>query len=80
MVRTKWHGQNGMDKIVYGPNGSGQNGIDIMVRTKWFEYKWVRIKSSIHQSHTHRRYDLFFINLASNFTSLGFLCVFITYL
>src|SRR6218665_3039864 len=28
--RTKWHGQNGMDKIVYGENGIGQNGMGKM--------------------------------------------------
>ena len=39
--RTKWHGQNGTDKMVYGQNGMGQNGsygqngMDKMVRTKW---------------------------------------------
>ena len=38
--RTKWHGQNGTDKMVYGQNGKGtkwygQNGMDKMVRTKW---------------------------------------------
>src|SRR6218665_1885637 len=34
--RTKWYGQNGMDKMVYGRNGIGQNGTDKMVRTKWY--------------------------------------------
>ena len=34
--RTKWYGQNGMDKMVYGQNGIGQNGTDKMVRTKWY--------------------------------------------
>ena len=33
--RTKWYGQNGMDKMVYGQNGIGQNGMDKMERTKW---------------------------------------------
>ena len=36
--RTKWYGQNGMDKIVYGQNGIGQNGMDKMVRTKWYNF------------------------------------------
>jgi len=26
-----WYGQNGMDKMVYGQNGIGQNGLD-----KWY--------------------------------------------
>src|SRR6218665_3028649 len=34
--RTKWHGQNGTDKMVYGQNGMGQNGMDKMVWTKWY--------------------------------------------
>src|SRR6218665_1148314 len=37
MARTKWYGQNGMDKMVYGQNVIGQNGTDKMVRTKWYE-------------------------------------------
>src|SRR6218665_2061995 len=36
MARTKWHGQNGTDKMVYGQNGMGQNGMDKMVWTKWY--------------------------------------------
>jgi len=35
--RTKWYGQNGMDKMVYGQNVIGQNGMDKMVRTKWYQ-------------------------------------------
>ena len=35
MVRTKWYGENGMGKMVYGQNGIGQNGMDKMVRTIW---------------------------------------------
>ena len=27
-----------MDKMVYGQNVIGQNGMDKMVRTKWYEY------------------------------------------
>ena len=38
MVRTKWYGQNGMDKMVYGQNGIGQDGMDKMVRTKWYNF------------------------------------------
>jgi len=34
--RTKWYGQNGMDRMVYGQNGIGQNGMDKLVRTKWY--------------------------------------------
>src|SRR6218665_2715383 len=34
--RTKWYGQNGMDKMVYRQNGIGQNGMDKMVRRKWY--------------------------------------------
>src|SRR6218665_1928988 len=34
--RTKWHGQNGTDKMVYGQNAMGQNGMDKMVWTKWY--------------------------------------------
>ena len=34
--RTKWYGQNGMDKMVYGQNGIRQNGMDKMIRTKWY--------------------------------------------
>src|SRR6218665_2131615 len=36
--RTKWYGQNGMDKMVYRQkiNGVGQYGMDKMVRTKWY--------------------------------------------
>ena len=30
-------GQNGMDKMEYGQNVIGQNGMDKMVRTKWYE-------------------------------------------
>src|SRR6218665_3869439 len=30
--RTKWYGQNGMDKMVYRQNGIGQYGI----QTKWY--------------------------------------------
>ena len=30
--RTKWYGQNGMDKMVYGQNCIGQNGMDKMVQ------------------------------------------------
>src|SRR6218665_1657316 len=37
MVRTKWYGQSGMDKMVYGQNVIGQNGMDKMVRTTWYE-------------------------------------------
>ena len=33
--RTKWYGQNGMDKMVYGQNGIGQNGTDKMARIKY---------------------------------------------
>ena len=36
MVRTKWYGQNGMDKMVYRQNGIGQNDMDKMARTKWY--------------------------------------------
>src|SRR6218665_1264244 len=36
--RTKWYGQNGMDKMVHGQNGIGQNGMDKMVRTKWYNF------------------------------------------
>ena len=36
--RTKWYGQNGMDKMVYGQNGIGQNGMDKMVQTKWYNF------------------------------------------
>ena len=36
MVRTKWYGQNGMDKMAYGQNGIGQNGIDKILRTEWY--------------------------------------------
>jgi len=28
--------QNGTDKMVYGQNGIGQNGMDKMLRTKWY--------------------------------------------
>src|SRR6218665_2993909 len=38
MVRTKWYGQNGMDKMVYGQNGIGQNGMDKMAWTKWYNF------------------------------------------
>src|SRR6218665_1695433 len=38
--RTKWYGQNGMDKMVYGQNVIGQNGMDKMVRTKCHWTKW----------------------------------------
>jgi len=31
-------GQNGMDKMVYGQNGIGQNGMDKMVWTKWYNF------------------------------------------
>src|SRR6218665_1955084 len=51
MVRTKWYGQNGMDKMVCGQNGMrtkwywkkwyGQNGMDKMVWTKWYADKMV---------------------------------------
>src|SRR6218665_532746 len=34
--RTKWHGQNGTDKMVYGQNGMGQNGMDKMVWIRWY--------------------------------------------
>src|SRR6218665_2620322 len=34
--RTKWHGHNGTDKMVYGQNGMGQNVMDKMVWTKWY--------------------------------------------
>ena len=34
--RTKWNGQNGMDKMVCGQNSIGQNGMDKMVRKKWY--------------------------------------------
>jgi len=37
MVRTKWYGQNGTDKKVYGQNVIGQNGMGKMVQTKWYE-------------------------------------------
>src|SRR6218665_1262638 len=84
MVRTKWYtdkmsldkmvygqnviGQNGMDKMVYGQNVIGQNGTN----------KTVPIKSSIkYQSRSHCQYD-FFINPASTLIPLHFLCVLIT--
>jgi len=41
MVAGKWYGQNDMDKMVYGKNVIGQNGMD----------KTVPIKSSISHSH-----------------------------
>jgi len=34
--RTKWYGQNGMDKRAFGQNDIGQNGMDKMVWTKWY--------------------------------------------
>ena len=74
--------------MVYGQNGIGQNGTDKMVRTKWYGQndtdKMIRIKryrwnhQSIYQSRSHWQCD-FFINPASTLTSLGFLCVFITF-
>jgi len=43
--RTKWYGQNGRDKVVYGQNGIGQNGTDKMARSKRYTDK---IHSFIH--------------------------------
>ena len=36
--RTKWYGQNGTDKMVYGQDGIGQNGTDKMAWTKWYNF------------------------------------------
>ena len=48
MVWTKWYGQNGMDKMVYGQIVIGQNGVDKILRTKWYEQKgskfWIRLQ------------------------------------
>ena len=38
MVADKWYGQNGMDKIIYGQNGIGQNGTDKMAWTKRYNF------------------------------------------
>ena len=33
-----------MDKLVYGQNGIGQNGMDRMVRTQWYGQNDIRTK------------------------------------
>ena len=47
MVRTKWYGQNGMDKMIYGQNVIGQNVIGQNGTNKT-----VPIKSSINLNST----------------------------
>jgi len=60
--------------MIYGQNGIEQNGMDIMARMKCYGCN----HKSTNQSHAQGQYD-FFINPASTYTLLGFLCVFITY-
>ena len=66
-----------MDKMVYGQNGIGQNGMDKMARTNWYG-KNITDKV-INQSRSHLQYDLF-INPASTLTPLAFLYVLVIYL
>src|SRR6218665_1624302 len=51
MVWTKWYAQNGMDKMVYGQNGIGQNGTDKMLQIKYYRV--------INQSRSRLPYNFF---------------------
>jgi len=61
-------------------NGIGQNGTDKNINgtDKMAGTQMVRVNSSINPAPTDNM--IFFINLAFTLTSLGFLCVSITYL
>ena len=70
-LRTKWFGQNCIRTKGHWTKWYGQSGTDKMAPIK-------SVSQLINQSRSHWQCD-FFINPASTFTSLGFLCVFITY-
>ena len=63
--------------MVYGQNGSGQNGMDKMVYGQNGTDKMLRIKSSINPAPIDTD---FFINCASTLTPLAFLYVLTVYL
>jgi len=66
-----------MDKMVYGQNGIGQNGMDKMARTKWYGSNITN--KVINQSNSHLQYD-FFINPSSTLTPSAFFYVLVIYL